>query len=526
MLSLRLLLACLLLPSVFLSHSASIDSPVWLAIPGALSVLLLILAVTEIYARTPAGLLRFVVGFLMLTPVAIYLFAQLLSYELQGSYFNQRFFFHFNLNTLITAGQAFTRVILIFALWMLSLWLILWRYARYPFQCQRISAGVVSCALLLAVVTDPGLFGSTRDAIAFNLATEEFVLENTDWEGLNLNAEALGDTAPAGTAGKNLLLIYLEGLENIYTDESLFPGLTPNLARLSEQGQRLNNVSQSLGTGWTIAGMTASHCGTPLLYYADVNGNEVDFSSFLANVRCTSDLLNAAGYEQTYMGGADIAFANKGRFLSVHGYDRVLGRNELGPLLTDPEKMGGWGLYDEDLFDLAVDEFDRLAQSGQAFALTLLTVDTHHPVGEPSPSCTPYENIDNSILHAVHCSDQLIGKFMDSIQSHPAYAETVVVLMSDHLGMRNAAFELFPPDYPRKLFFLALNHDRPILQQDEVSHMDIAATLPSLLEMEHNLSFLAGFDLTALRKPAPLDSVARLQQEHAIATINSSIFSP
>jgi arylsulfatase A-like enzyme len=98
--------------------------------------------------------------------------------------------------------------------------------------------------------------------------------------------------------------------------------------------------------------------------------------------------------------------------------------------------------------------------------------------------------------------------------------------MSDHLGMRNAAFELFPPDYPRKLFFLALNHERPILQQDEVSHMDIAATLPSLLEMEHNLSFLAGFDLTALRKPAPLDSVAGLQREHAIATINSSIFSP
>jgi phosphoglycerol transferase len=526
MLSLRLLLACLLLPSVFLSHSASIDSPVWFAIPGALSVLLLILVVTEIYARTPTGLLRFAVGFLALTPVAIYLFAQLLSYELQGSYFNQRFFFHFNLNTLLTAGQAFTRVILIFVLWLLSLWLVLWRYARYPFHCQRIPAGAVSCALLLALISDPGLFGSTRDAIAFNLATEEFVLENTDWEGLNLNSRALTKTAPAGTAGKNLLLIYLEGLENIYTDESLFPGLTPNLARLSKQGQRLSNVSQTLGTGWTIAGISASHCGTPLLYYAEVNGNEVDFSNFLANVRCTGDLLKAAGYQQTYMGGADIAFANKGTFLSRHGYDRVLGRNELGPLLADPEKMGGWGLYDEDLLQLAVTEFDRLAQQQQPFALTLLTVDTHHPVGEPSPSCTPYGEIDNSILHAVHCSDQLIGKFMDSIQAHPAYADTVVILMSDHLGMRNAAFELFPPDYPRKLFFLALNHERPILEPDEVSHMDIAATLPSLLEMEHNLSFLAGFDLTARQKPPALDSVSRLQQEHAIATINSSIFSP
>ena len=47
------------------------------------------------------------------------------------------------------------------------------------------------------------------------------------------------------------------------------------------------------------------------------------------------------------------------------------------------------------------------------FNLTLLTVDTHHPTGNASHSCSKYGAIDNSILHAVHCTDYLVGRFIE-----------------------------------------------------------------------------------------------------------------
>ena len=48
--------------------------------------------------------------------------------------------------------------------------------------------------------------------------------------------------------GKNLVLIYVEGLDVIYTEEDIFPGLTPNLNRLNSEGEQLENYIPIEGT--------------------------------------------------------------------------------------------------------------------------------------------------------------------------------------------------------------------------------------------------------------------------------------
>src|SRR5690606_11663260 len=100
------------------------------------------------------------------------------------------------------------------------------------------------------------------------------------------------------------------------------------------------------------------------------------------------------GYRQSFIGGASTRFAGKGTFLRRHGYDEVLGVEELVWYLDDPNYLNNWGLYDDNTFAAAANKFDELASDpSRPFNLTMLTVDTHHPIGTPSRSCTPYGGI-------------------------------------------------------------------------------------------------------------------------------------
>jgi phosphoglycerol transferase len=208
------------------------------------------------------------------------------------------------------------------------------------------------------------------------------------------------------------------------------------------------NISQTLGTSWTIAGMVASQCGTPLLYNDTIiGGNDIMQNGFFTDVICLGDVLNKAGYVQKYLGGASSRFAGKGNFYKAHHYDEVKGLDELISRLNNKEYKTGWGLYDDSLFKIAAEEYVRLANANKPFNLTLLTLDTHHPNGHPSHSCKAYPYQDNSILDAVHCTDQLLERFINNISRHPSFQNTVVVLISDHLAMRNSAEKFFPKKY-------------------------------------------------------------------------------
>ena len=127
-------------------------------------------------------------------------------------------------------------------------------------------------------------------------------------------------------------------------------------------------------------------------------------------------------------------------------------------------------------------------------------MDTHHPTGERSASCGLYPGIDNSMLHAVHCTDYLLGNFIAQLQSREAFADTVVVLTSDHLAMQNSAWSEFPRGRERTLYFNALNAnvsavDSPATEIADARPMDLAPTILQLMQVEHDAVFLAGRDL-------------------------------
>jgi phosphoglycerol transferase len=525
----RIQLSLFILP-VALAHYYSIDRSLFSILSALTSVSLLVLASTALISRIEHSTVRITIGLVLIYLLSFYYASQFISYYLQGSYFNQQYLFHFNLTTLRESSAAYYPLIFLVVGWTVCV-LFGFYYFRDRLPRSNYSASTLTGVFVLALILDPGLRPSVV-AMANSLMSPQIdSLDAIAWEELDLEQGALTNTQFTSTAGKNLLFVFLEGFEAIYTDEDLFPGLTPNLQALNEEGWQLDNMQQVEGSGWTMAGLVSSLCGTPLLYESSFGGNEVLFSRMLDKATCLPDVLNNAGYQQIFMGGAALGFASKGSFLREHGFDTTLGRHELINEIEDPDYVTGWGLYDDSLFTQALEKFNSLAASEQPFNLTLLTVDTHHPIGEPSASCSEYDQIDNSILHAVHCTDYLVGEFLDQIKAHPAYEDTVVVLVSDHLAMRNNAFPLFPEDYQRRLYFNVLNSSVAADQEIFATPLDISPTVLQLLEVQHDVTFLAGLNLlnTALTDavrdtydPNRLDAIRYINSNH-LSTVEENI---
>jgi phosphoglycerol transferase len=278
---------------------------------------------------------------------------------------------------------------------------------------------------------------------------------------------------------KNLVVIYAEGLERTFFDETIFPGLITGLLKLESKSTSFTNIKQVAGTGWTIGGMVASQCGIPL--FAPADGNSMaGMDVFLPSAICLGDLLHDEGYYLSYYGGADLAFAGKGKFFSTHKFDQIAGKDELLPFLADKSYISGWGLYDDSLFDLAYERFVELSTLGKKFGLFLLTLDTHHPDGHPSQGCQEiiYKDGSNPILNAVACSDYLISKFVNKVMQSPYGEKTVVVVLSDHLALKNTAYDDLRKRERKNLFMIiGPKVNKPTQINRLGSTLDIAPTI-------------------------------------------------
>ncbi len=472
----------------------------WLWLMTSASALLMLVAmVLLLLGRIGSATVRKSLAVLVFNAIVLFQLLRLVSFYLQGESFNERFFFHFSLSTLTEAGPAYLPLLLLSLVLLTGVSVLSWRLARLPLLPRPMPVPGLSVSVILlgvmVVALEPELRLRLREYVQAQRLPAPTSLEQVDWRRLHLHQAALRPGPGSAEPGRNLVLIYLESLEDIYTDEALFPGLTPYLNQLKAESLFFSNMIQVDGAGWTVGGIVSSQCGTPLLTDFLVGGNDILHQGFLEQAVCLGDVLGAAGYRQVYMGGASTQFAGKGRFLAAHGYDSVMGREQLMPLLTDQSYQTGWGLYDDSLYSLALEQFDALAAADVPFNLTLLTLDTHHPDGEASASCAPYAGIDNSMLHAVHCADQLLENFIGELSRHPAWQETTVAIVTDHLAMRNAAQPLYPQGYRRRPLFLVLNAGRQAHEPVPATHSDVAPTLLSLLGVGHDREFLAGRDL-------------------------------
>ncbi|MYM23564.1 sulfatase-like hydrolase/transferase [Duganella sp. FT135W] len=321
------------------------------------------------------------------------------------------------------------------------------------------------------------VFGATAfwvcDVSAFKYVTADF---GPDYFGANYVRPE--QVAVLAEKPKNLILIYVESLEQGYSTKATFG--RDLLAPLNDlHGTSFTDYQQVPGTGWTIAAMVSTQCGVPLERMTIFDGNTQGqvMNSFLKNAVCLTDLLAARGYRNVFMGGASTNFAGKDKFLSQHHYHEVYGKDEWLKSGVAAEDMNGWGLYDNDLFSRAKTKLRTLSASQQPFNLTLLTVDTHEPEGHLSASCAQrgYEGFDG----VISCTAADVADFVRYARDNGYLENTNIVILGDHLSRKNPLTPKLSQLPDRTIFNTFISKDAPTPNRQQLLHFDL---MPTILE--------------------------------------------
>ncbi|MCI0509929.1 phosphoglycerol transferase [Chromohalobacter marismortui] len=281
----------------------------------------------------------------------------------------------------------------------------------------------------------------------------------------------------------NLIYLYLESTERTYADRDTFGDAYEDLIALGKRGTVFEGLKQLDNTGWTTAGMVATQCGVPLIPAGLMHDNQFEpLDAVLPHTQCMGDLLNAQGYHLTYMGGASTRFAGKKVFYEGHGFDTVLGRDELEDDVTPPGYLNDWGLYDDTLLNMATERIRKLAEDDnhQPYAMFALTLAAHPPFGNPSQSCRDnqgkFDGVD--ILYSVKCTGWLVRRFLKRLDREGLLDNTLVVISSDHLSMKNSEWPQLV-DAKRENTFMMLGKGIPAAEriQRRASMVDVYPTV-------------------------------------------------
>lgn len=312
----------------------------------------------------------------------------------------------------------------------------------------------------------------------------------------------------------NLVLIYVESLENGFSDSKLMgKDLLESLNNATAKDYRFNNYEQTTGTGWTIAGIVSSQCGIPLKSTTIFDGNTQGemFKSFLPGAKCLGDILFENGYKNVFLGGASLYFAGKGKFLAQHGYSELYGKEEWSRI--GESDFNEWGLYDDKLFRHAKSKLDVLEKSKKPFNLTLLTLDTHFPDGFYSSTCTSRGVKDYKGI--VSCTADQIADFLSYMKRKGYLKNTVVVILGDHLAMHVPVYEDLETSKHRTIFNRFITPNSLVKNRDDLYHF---SSFPTIL-------YSLGFKFDQNRLGLGVSGFGSVDEGYEIPKMDQSSFS-
>tara|TARA_Y100001960_G_C14745301_1_gene865292 strand:- start:616 stop:2226 length:1611 start_codon:yes stop_codon:yes gene_type:complete len=286
--------------------------------------------------------------------------------------------------------------------------------------------------------------------------------------------------------GKNVVHIILESYADVFTNDSYYPNLTPNINSLKNDAIVLNNMQQINYAKYSEAGNLISNKGRMIYTGGESHPNDIGLTY----------VLKQAGYYNVFMRGAT---KNAGGFKFSEVYSKEQGVDEYWTLETFKEKnidfdSSKWGVKDSSLFKQALAKYKSLLAKEQPFYLGLFTLDTH--VDQiMSKECKGLANLTNSdLLNAVSCTDRLVGRFIDELKSLPNFENTLIVIHADH--MPYFARDLLKDRQTQQIGLVINSNKAPFVQNKDTYLFDIPQTIISNLEIKTNAKFLLGEDIT------------------------------
>ena len=341
----------------------------------------------------------------------------------------------------------------------------------------------LSCAILLLLRQLPvrglvSILGSVIVALGLSgFAAVDVELTDYVWDTINeselyeaeyVDPDSVQITFPEEK--RNLVYIMLESMETTYLPQDLGGGSHANLIpELYDLALENTNFSHNEGVGgfhatngasWTIGSIVAQTAGIPLKTPEGIDDWQNGYGKdgiFLPGITSITNILDEAGYHTTFLCGSDANFGGRKTYYRTHGMDRIC---DVYTARKDGIIPGDyfvwWGMEDLYLFEYARQELMSYAESAEPFALTMLTVDTHHIGGYQCAYCTeeyaePYEQ-------SISCSSRQVLEFVEWMRRQPWWENTTVIITGDHLSMDNGYFQRnVDKDYERMVYNCILN---------------------------------------------------------------------
>ncbi|MCI9076291.1 MAG: sulfatase-like hydrolase/transferase [Dorea sp.] len=267
---------------------------------------------------------------------------------------------------------------------------------------------------------------------------------------------------------RNLIYIFLESMEVTYADKTLGgafnDNIIPELTAIAKENEDFSgedtesiNGGYSLnGSTWTMGAIFSQTAGIPL--NISIGRNNMDTQdTFFDGIITLGDILESAGYSQSFMIGSDAEFGGRELYFKKHGNFDIFDYSyaEGGGLIPEGYRVW-WGYEDERLFSFAKQRILEMAEGEQPFNFTMLTVDTHFEDGWLCGRC-PDTYGEDQYANVMACSSAQVAEFLRWIQSQDFYENTTVVICGDHPTMDSDFCENVEESYDRKVYTAFIN---------------------------------------------------------------------
>ena len=207
-------------------------------------------------------------------------------------------------------------------------------------------------------------------------------------------------------------------------------------------------------------------------------------------------ILGAEGYETAFFHGAQNGSMGFQAFAQKTGFQKYFGRTEYEVARGTDDFDGTWAIWDEPFMQFYAEEMSKMKEP---FMTALFTASSHHPFVIPEKYSKDFPEGNLPIQKCIRYTDMAIGKFFETAQHQPWFANTIFVLTSDHTNMSDHDY------YQTDLggFYTPIIIYDPSAcgeMQDKIAQqIDI---MPTILGMLHYQKSYLGFGIDVLNTPA------------------------
>ena len=290
----------------------------------------------------------------------------------------------------------------------------------------------------------------------------------------------------------NVVLVMMESMSASFMKEyGSKLNITPNLDSIAQKGISFTNL---MATGnRTVRGIEALTLSIP-----PTPGQSIVKRPNNDNLFTIANVFKTKGYTNTFFYGGDGYFDNMNTYFSGNNFNifdrshsKILNENlETNRTNITDEQVtfeNAWGICDEDIYNIVLNQCDVMYKNKQPFFNYILTTSNHRPYTYPKnkidiPSGTGRDG-------AVKYADYAIGQFLKKASKKEWFKNTVFIFVADHCASSAGKNEIDVENYHIPAIIYNLPNQMPFKENKLMSQIDILPTLFGKLNWNYNSKF-------------------------------------